>query len=408
MRTTPGVVGRPKARTRVALLVALLVAATGYGGVAFAATSGSHPSAPPAPSISGSGSRVDLVTPTFSNPTSVTNRWFPKSTLAQVVQLGTEGGDQMRFEATQLEDTRTIDWNGGQVETYVTQFVAYRNGRMIEVALDYYAQADNGSVWYFGEEVDNYNNGVVADHNGTWLAGRDGPPGMIMPAKPRVGDVYRPENIPGLVFEEATVMAVNQTVDGPRGPVHGAILVEGHLMDGSVEEKFYAPGYGEFRARVVASDELYQVAIAAPRDRRGSSVPAGLSTISDGAADVFDAAPAANWDRISATVVGMRSSWDRYRTRQVPELLATQMTGALDALENAVAATVPADVRQAAIGVAGASLDLQLQFEEPSDIDEARLEIWGLQLAVDTARGDTAAVAGDHATLVALKNRIRS
>ena len=31
-------------------------------------------------------------------------------------------------------------------------------------------------------------------------------------------------------------------------------------MDGSVEEKFYAPGYGEFRARVAASDELYQVA----------------------------------------------------------------------------------------------------------------------------------------------------
>ena len=28
---------------------------------------------------------------------------------------------------------------------------------------------------------------------------------MIMPADPRVGDVYRPENIPGLVFEEVTV-----------------------------------------------------------------------------------------------------------------------------------------------------------------------------------------------------------
>ena len=57
-------------------------------------------------------------------------------------------------------------------------------------------------MWYFGEQVDNYVDGALDNHDGTWLAGRDGPPGMIMPARPRVGDVYRPENIPGLVFEE--------------------------------------------------------------------------------------------------------------------------------------------------------------------------------------------------------------
>jgi hypothetical protein len=42
---------------------------------------------------------------------------------------------------------------------------------------------------------------------------------MIMPAHPKVGDVYRSENIPGLVFEQATVRSVTATVDGPRGPV---------------------------------------------------------------------------------------------------------------------------------------------------------------------------------------------
>ena len=393
-------------RTGVALYAALLVGATSYGGVAFAAAAAAPPPVPPPPAMSGSASRVDVATPTFSNPTSVTNPLFPKSALAQVVQLGVEGGDRMRFEATQLEDTRTITWNGRQVETRVTHFVGYRNGRMIEVALDYYAQADDGSVWYFGEEVDNYSNGVVADHNGTWLAGRDGPPGMIMPAHPKVGDVYRPENIPGLVFEEATVKAVNQTVDGPRGRVRGAMRMEAHLMDGSVEEKLYAPGYGEFQARVASSDEFYQVALAVPKDRRGSEVPSALSTISDGAANVFDAAPTTTWDRISATVAGMASAWDRNRTRQVPELLATQMGDALDALRTAVAARVPANVRQAAIGVAGASLDLQLPFEDLSDIDESRLEIWTLQLVVDRAQGDAAAVAGDRATLVAIEDRI--
>lgn len=179
-------------------------------------------------------------------------------------------------------------------------------------------------------------------------------------------------------------------------------------MDGSVEEKFYAPGYGEFRARVASPDEFYQVALAVPKDRRGSAVPAGLSAISNGAANIFDAAPTKNWDRISATVAGMASAWDRYRTGEVPELFATQMAGALDALRTAVAARVPANVRQAAIGVAGASLDFQLQFENLSDNDESRLAIWRSQLVVDRAQGDAAAVAGDRATLVAIEDRIAS
>jgi hypothetical protein len=91
------------------------------------------------------------------------------------------------------------------VPNRIHQYVAYSGGRILEVALDWYAQADDGSVWYFGEDVFNYEDGVVADTHGTWLAGRDGPPGMIMPANPAGDQVYRPENIPGLVFEEVTV-----------------------------------------------------------------------------------------------------------------------------------------------------------------------------------------------------------
>ena len=85
-------------------------------------------------------------------------------------------------------------------------------------------QADDGSVWYFGEDVYNYRHGVVADISGTWLAGKEGPAAMIMPADPAVGVVHRPENIPGLVWEEVAVKAVGQQADGPRGPVTGAMI----------------------------------------------------------------------------------------------------------------------------------------------------------------------------------------
>src|SRR3990170_3400000 len=157
--------------------------------------------------------RVDLARPSFSNPTQVTNPLHPTSRVNSVLMLGRVDRLPFRTEVTLLPETKTIAWNGQQVETRASQYVAFLDGRVHEVALDWYAQADDGSVWYFGEDVFNYEDGVVAD--------------------PHVGDVYRPENIPGLVFEEVTVRAVRQTMHGPRGRVDGAILVEELHMDGT-------------------------------------------------------------------------------------------------------------------------------------------------------------------------------
>ena len=83
--------------------------------------------------------------------------------------------------------------------------MAYSGGRLKEVALDFYAQADDGSVWYLGEDAFSYEDGLLNDLAGTWIAGKEGPVAMIMPASPQVGDAFRPENIAGLVFEEVTV-----------------------------------------------------------------------------------------------------------------------------------------------------------------------------------------------------------
>jgi hypothetical protein len=196
------------------------------------------------------GRRVDLVAPPFSDSTTITNPLFPISELRSAILNGHGDGRPLKIETTLLPDTRVIEWRPGQcVHTAVSQFVAYRDGRILEVALDHYAQADDGSVWYFGEDVFNYRRGVVNDTAGSWLAGKEGPAAMIMPAQPARGMVYRPENIPGLVFEEVTVKRTGVTVQGPRGPVRGAIVAGELLDDGSREDKYFAPGYGEFRTR---------------------------------------------------------------------------------------------------------------------------------------------------------------
>ncbi|PZF82445.1 hypothetical protein [Jiangella anatolica] len=343
--------------------------------------------------------RVDTATPSFAGRSAVTNPLFPVRPGDQTIQLGQEEGEPLRVEVTTLPRTRTISWNGRRIEAVVSQYVAYRSGRVVEIALDYYAQDDAGGVWYLGEDVDNYEDGVVADHEGSWLAGRDGPGGLIMPADPREGDVFRPENIPDLVFEEVTIQDDDVTADGPRGPVPGAVATEEHLMDGTVEHKVFAPGYGEFRAE--APDELVQVALAVPTDAAPGPVPLLLEQLADGAARVFDD-PAAAAVRADAMAAAWRS---RPEGDASPPVLVAELGDALDRLTGAATAGDPDAVRQAAVDTATAVLDLTLVHRPPAEVDGARLDVVARQLEIDTAAGDLAGQRSDAAILVALRDR---
>jgi hypothetical protein len=357
--------------------------------------------------------RVDLKQPSFSNPTKVDNPLFPIGDLHSAVLLGNDEGHALRIETTLLPGTKTIEWRGKKVKTLVSQFVSYLDGRIHEVALDWYAQADDGAVWYFGEDVFNFQDGVVADTDGSWLAGKDGPPGMIMPADPRLGAAYRPENIPGFVFEEVVVKSAGQTVPGPRGPVPGAIVgQENHLIEGVYEDKTFAPGYGEFRSGV--GENLEALAIAVPTDARPGGVPAELATISQGANDIFADAAAGNWDVATATLDAMKAAWATHEaTGTVPPLLDTQMTRALDALAGnplvpAVDARNDEGAREAAIDVGMASRDLELQYRPVPEVDLARFDLWSRQLLVDSGsvEADAGHIAGDVAALTRVWDRI--
>ena len=347
--------------------------------------------------------RIDLAAPVFTRPTEITNPLLPVAQVTQALQLGTVDGESFRAEVTLLPGTKAITWNGRQVPNRIHQYVAYSGGRILEVALDWYAQADDGSVWYFGEDVFNYEDGVVADTHGTWLAGKDGPPGMIMPANPAAGQVYRPENIPGLVFEEVTVKSTGQRVPGPRGAVDGALVISELHLDGATEDKTFAPGYGEFSAG--GGGDLEAVALAVPVDAVGGAPPAGLAVLTGGARYAFAAAGPGRWEAIASRAESMSVAWKRAGGSGAPELLVSQMTGALDALAKAAHARDPARTRQAALRVEQAALDLELRHRPPAEVDLDRLDLWARQLQVDAAAKDRGAVAGDVATLQVIWDR---
>jgi hypothetical protein len=347
--------------------------------------------------------RVDLIAPPFSDPTSVTNPLFPISRLSSVVLNGRVDGKSFRTETTLLPETRVIEWSPGQcVKTLVSQYVAYLDGRIQEVALDFYAQADDGSVWYFGEDVYNYVNGVVADTSGTWLAGKEGPAAMIMPASPRVGDVNRPENIPGLVWEEVATKTVGKTVQGPRGPVAGAMVGRELHDDGTYSDKVFAPGYGEFFT--AHEGDVEALALAVPTDALPGPPPAELARVSKGANRVFRLAGTRR-RTVSRTLRAMRNAWTAHRADALPPRLVPPMNRALRALTRSIKSRNGRASRNAALDTAQAALDLQLRYRPPVEIDRARFALWTRQVRVDAAAKRPGAVSGDVATLEWLRDR---
>ena len=350
--------------------------------------------------------RVDLVAAAFSNSTHVNNPLFPISNLRSVVLNGQVDGKAFRVETTLLPETQIIEWVPGQcVKVLVSQYVAYINGRLDEVALDFYAQADDGSVWYFGEDVYNYADGVIADTAGTWRAGKEGPAAMIMPGQPKVGDAHRPENIPGLVFEEVAINQVNQSVAGPLGQVSGAIITRELHDDGSYSDKTFAPGYGEFFTGKDGNVEA--VALAVPTDARPGPAPADLEAIVDGAQAVFDHVRAQKWGRASAQLTQMNAAWQRHRgTGAVPVRLVEPMTRALTHLTGGVASRTPRKALQGALSVEQAGLDLLLQFSPVLEIDIDRFLLWTRQIIVDALNQNADGLKGDASTLEWIRDRI--
>jgi hypothetical protein len=216
--------------------------------------------------------------------------------------------------------------------------------------------------------------------------------------------VYRTENNPGIAFEEVTVKSTDKTLDGPLGPIDGGLVAEELHMDGNTEDKLFAPGYGEFYT--AGGGDVEALALAVPTDAASGPPPAELGDLYSGALDVFDAAQSKDWNAASSTVEKMIAAWETYEAGGVPKMIEPRMTDALAALARAVDARGAAQAQQAAIDAAQWSLDLQLRYRPPAEIDLARFDLWAAQLTLDASAGDAGAVGGDVFTIGYIRDRI--
>ena len=152
-------------------------------------------------------------------------------------------GNPERLVITVLDAVKFVDG----VETRVVEERAFINGELIEVAKNYFAaDKKTGNVYYFGEEVDNYDNGRIKDHHGSWQSGISGAKfGLLVPGAPRVGFSYVEENAPGIAQDRGHIDSTTESVSTEAGNFTGVIKVrETSPLDTTLDFKYYAKGIG--------------------------------------------------------------------------------------------------------------------------------------------------------------------
>lgn len=172
------------------------------------------------------------------------NSYFILKPRHQAILEGEEDGEKIQLTMSVLDETKIVDG----VETGVVEERESEGGNLVEVSRNYFAICKpTNDAFYFGEDVDIYEDGEIVSHEGAWLAGQNGAKaGMIMPGKVEVGMKYYQEIAPGVAEDRAEIVSVNEVLYTPARSFQNVLKTEetNPLEPSEKEYKFYAPGIG--------------------------------------------------------------------------------------------------------------------------------------------------------------------
>lgn len=191
----------------------------------------------------------------FINGTAIDNPYFPMTASGTRIYEGLVDGVVEQFRLTNLGPGPVLLG----VQTFIQRDRAFEDGLLVEQTFDYYAQDIDGNVWYFGEDVTNYEydddgNLIGTDNDSAWLAGENsGLPGYIMPSDLSAGFSYYQEFAPfDAAIDEAQTLASDFVLSLITGEYTDVLVVLETLATEPDARgiKYYVPGFG-----LIAEDE---------------------------------------------------------------------------------------------------------------------------------------------------------
>ncbi len=151
--------------------------------------------------------------------------------------------------------------------------VVTEDGEFVEVTDDWYAQDQDGNIWYLGEDTTEYENGKPVSKSGSFEAGVDGAEaGIIMPAQPEPGMTYRQEYYKGEAEDEAAIVSLDQQAEVPSGHYQPVLMTnDTNPLEPKVNEfKFFARGVGPVLAIGVSGSSDREELLSYRRASRAS------------------------------------------------------------------------------------------------------------------------------------------
>lgn len=191
----------------------------------------------------------------------IDNPYFPLPVGRKLVYEGIKDG-QTQTDTVIVTDQKKVILG---ITATVVSDVATHDGSVLEKTFDFYAQDDQGNVWYVGEDTTHFLPNGKADTSGSFTAGVDGAqPGIIMEAHPQIPDAYRQECYASQAEDTAWVVGTNGSASVPFGKVRNALttLESTRLEPGAYDEKVYGPGIGIVSERSLTGPNEYALLVS--------------------------------------------------------------------------------------------------------------------------------------------------
>ncbi len=159
---------------------------------------------------------------------------------------GNEDGNDIRLIINVTDQTINISGVECRIVIEDERFI---DGDIIEISYNYFA-FDNrtNDVYYFGEDVDIYENGVIVDHSGAWKAGvGDNMAGIMMLGTPIVGARYYQELAEDYgAMDRSEILSIGSTLTVPKGTFENCLITEETTILEPLTRgiKYYAYGVG--------------------------------------------------------------------------------------------------------------------------------------------------------------------
>lgn len=203
------------------------------------------------PTVDPEFARPDLSLARFDNPTVIDNKYFPMTPGTQFVYEGftEEGGRQIPHSIIFTVTDLTKEVLG--VRTVVAWILDYSDGQLVEAEIAFYAQDNEGNVWFMGEYPEVYENGKMVEAP-AWIPGFKGAEaGIVMKANPQLNQPSYAQGWGPAVnwTDRGHVVALGEQTCVPVDCYKDVLITEefSQAEPDAFQVKYYAPNVGNVR-----------------------------------------------------------------------------------------------------------------------------------------------------------------